>query len=279
MIPKKIHYCWLSGKKMSPNTQKCMKTWKKIMPDYELVLWDTNKFDVESVPFVSQAFRKKKWAFAADYIRLYAVYTEGGIYLDTDVYVIKSFDNLLGYNYFTSLERDLSTVAPESAWTKALKEHENPGLINRTLKRIEGFGIQAAIFGAHRGNALVKDCMEWYEHNNYLLEDGRPLESTRLIAPDIYAAIAQKYGFRYICGYQELKDNMVILPASYFPNEWYKTDNAYAVHLCENSWSEGWFKRSIRKIKENNILRFCFGKSRYYGWEEAIRVGGKYKLQ
>jgi mannosyltransferase OCH1-like enzyme len=109
-IPKKIHYCWLSGEQMPEEMVVCMKTWQKVMPEYEMVLWDTNKFNINSVSFVAEAFRVKKWAFAADYIRLYAVYTEGGIYLDTDVFVRKSFDDFLDYDFFTSLEYNEKTA-------------------------------------------------------------------------------------------------------------------------------------------------------------------------
>jgi mannosyltransferase OCH1-like enzyme len=89
LIPKKIHYCWLSGEEMPMDIIKCIDTWKKIMPEYELILWDKNKFDITSVPFVKGDCHAQKWAFAADYIRLYALFTEGGIYMDTDVYVKK----------------------------------------------------------------------------------------------------------------------------------------------------------------------------------------------
>ena len=92
MIPKKIHYCWLSGDPLPEKIQQCMQTWQRTMPEYELVLWDTNKFDITSIPFVHEAYQQRKWAFAADYIRLYALYTEGGIYLDTDVIVKQKFD-------------------------------------------------------------------------------------------------------------------------------------------------------------------------------------------
>ena len=75
------------------------------MPDYELKLWDTHNFDIEnSTPYVKEAFANRKWAFVADYIRLYALYTEGGIYLDSDVKVLKSFDGFLHHKFFTSME-------------------------------------------------------------------------------------------------------------------------------------------------------------------------------
>lgn len=87
MIPRKIHFCWLSGDPLPPSIKKCMDTWKKVMPDYEWKLWNTENFDVNSIPYVKEAYEKRKWAFAADYIRVYALYTEGGIYLDSDVKV------------------------------------------------------------------------------------------------------------------------------------------------------------------------------------------------
>ncbi|MDR2406553.1 MAG: mannosyltransferase, partial [Bacteroidales bacterium] len=104
MIPKTIHYCWFSGEEMSPFIRQCMATWKKHLPDYKWRLWDANSFDFSAVPFTAEAYKVKKWAFAADYVRLYALYTEGGIYMDTDVKVMKSFDEFLKYDFFTSHE-------------------------------------------------------------------------------------------------------------------------------------------------------------------------------
>ena len=92
MIPKRIHLCWLSGDPYPAKIGKCLASWKKHLPDYEVVLWDTKRFDLESSPWVKQAFEAKKYAFAADYIRFYALYNYGGIYLDSDVEVLRSFD-------------------------------------------------------------------------------------------------------------------------------------------------------------------------------------------
>lgn len=103
MIPKKIHYCWLSDEKMPSRIKMCLKSWKDIMPDFELILWDKNRFDIESVFFVEEACKMEKWAFASDYIRAYALYTEGGIYLDSDVFVKKKFEQFLDYDFFTSV--------------------------------------------------------------------------------------------------------------------------------------------------------------------------------
>ena len=89
MIPKIIHYCWLSRDEFPPLIKTCIDTWKEQLPDYEFILWDTNRFKLESNIWVQQAFDTKKYAFAADYIRLYAIYNFGGIYLDTDIEVLK----------------------------------------------------------------------------------------------------------------------------------------------------------------------------------------------
>ena len=104
MIPKIIHLCWLSGDPYPKKIQYCIDSWKKYLPDYEIMLWDTKRFDVNSLLWTKQAFEAGKYAFAADYIRLYAVYNYGGIYFDSDVEVIKSFDELLNLPYFVGAE-------------------------------------------------------------------------------------------------------------------------------------------------------------------------------
>ena len=93
MIPKVIHYCWLSNDPYPDKIRKCMDTWKKVLPDYQIKLWNTENFDMSKAPaYVREAFEQRKWAFASDYIRMYALYTEGGVYLDSDVKVLKSFE-------------------------------------------------------------------------------------------------------------------------------------------------------------------------------------------
>lgn len=90
----------------------CIDSWRRVLPDYEIVLWDTKRFDVNSVPWVKEAFAAKKYAFASDYIRAYALYHEGGIYLDSDVEVLKTFDPLLQYKSFIGFEAVSDMVEP-----------------------------------------------------------------------------------------------------------------------------------------------------------------------
>lgn len=129
MIPKKIHFCWLSGDEYPPLIKFCIETWKRVLPDYEIILWDTNRFDINSIPWVKEAYEAKKYAFAADYIRYYALYTEGGIYLDSDVEVLKSFTPLLGSRSFVGFEAATEMVEaaivasePDMPWCKAIMD-------------------------------------------------------------------------------------------------------------------------------------------------------------
>ena len=109
MIPKIIHFCWLSGEKYPELVQKCISSWKKTMPDFQIICWTTENFDINSNTFVREAVACKKWAFASDYIRLYALYHYGGIYIDSDVFVFKSFEPFLANRAFSSVEYCISS--------------------------------------------------------------------------------------------------------------------------------------------------------------------------
>ena len=111
MIPKIIHYCWLSNDPIPEKLQEYMKSWKEKLPDYEFKLWNFDCFDINSSQWVKEAFEAKKYAFAADYIRLYAVYNYGGIYMDMDVEVIKSFNPLLNNDYLLGYENQIGIEA------------------------------------------------------------------------------------------------------------------------------------------------------------------------
>lgn len=106
MIPKKIHYCWFGRKEKPKLAQKCIASWKKYMPDYEVIEWNEDNFDVNMNAYVRFCFENKKWAFLSDYVRLWVVAQYGGIYFDTDVEAIRSFDDLLQYDAFFCFETD-----------------------------------------------------------------------------------------------------------------------------------------------------------------------------
>ncbi|MBI5160428.1 MAG: polysaccharide biosynthesis protein [Micrococcales bacterium] len=251
MIPHKIHYCWLSEDPLPPDIQKCLDTWQEVLPDYEVIRWDTRRFDVHSVPFVREAVSVRKWAFAADYIRAFAVHEEGGIYLDSDVVVRKRFDDFLGYDFFTSVEYHRNIVEREDL---TLHLHDDGTRRDRQVS-VPGIGIQAAIFGARAGNAFLKDCLDHYRDRHFLLPDGGL--DTSVIAPSIYAAAAEKYGFIYRDELQSLQDDMMVFPSEVFaghPDQ--ETARSVAVHRGVGSW------RDRRPVSIRARLRRIPGKLR-----------------
>ena len=105
MIPKIIHYCWFGSSPLPYEFLTYIDGWKKIFPEFEIKCWDETTFDIfASLPFVQEAYQVKKYAFVADYVRMWAMYQYGGIYMDTDIQVLKRFDEFLNYRFFTAME-------------------------------------------------------------------------------------------------------------------------------------------------------------------------------
>lgn len=241
MIPKVIHFCWLSNDPYPRKIQKCMATWKKVLPDYEVKLWNTENFDISKSPaYVQEAYRQRKWAFAADYIRMYALYHEGGIYLDSDIKVLKSFDGFLGHSFFSSLE--YHPIQIEKTGAASMIDSEG----NRIKDGyVEGIQIQAAVMGAEPGNAFVKDVLDDYSQRSFLRADGS--FDTSVLSPYIYARVLERYGFKYKDVDQPLRDNIMIYRSEIFAgNKHEVTPQSYAIHLCAHSWHPS-LKEKIRK--------------------------------
>lgn len=241
MIPKKIHYCWLSNDPFPRKIRKCMDTWRKMLPDYEFKLWNTHNFDINSVPFVKQAYEQRKWAFAADYIRMYALYHEGGVYLDSDVKVLKPLDSLLNHGFMSSLEYHPTQI--EKDGSRAMIDADG-----HRIKEgfVSGIQIQAAVMGAEKGNRFIADVLDWYQTHDFINPDGSLL--TNVVSPMIYAQVAEKYGFMYKDQDQPLQDDVMIYRSEIFAgNKHEVTLASYAVHLCAHSWHPtAWEK--IRKF-------------------------------
>lgn len=229
MIPKVIHYCWFSGDKKPRLIRHCIKSWEKVLPDYKIKCWDANSFDFDSVPYVKQAYEKKKWAFVADYVRLYALYTEGGIYLDSDVEVYKRFDEFLKYSFFTGTD------------------------INKE-KNI--FAIEPAIMGAEKGNLYLKGCLELYKELLFINEDNT---INMQIMPYIVSPILEKYGYKAADETQYLSNDMVVFSSKYFANSnasSYK--NIYARHWNACSWLPRDHRGKIYHFFYKNDLMFIY---------------------
>lgn len=118
MIPKTIHYCWFGGKTLPKSARKCINSWRKFFPHYEIKEWNEGNFDVNMVPYTAEAYTAKKYAFVSDFARFWILYQEGGVYFDTDVEVIRPMDDLLeggafmGYEALTTKEQSRHFVAP-----------------------------------------------------------------------------------------------------------------------------------------------------------------------
>jgi mannosyltransferase OCH1-like enzyme len=234
MIPKIIHYCWLSNDPYPDKIIKCMESWKKCLPDYEFKKWDTVAFDVNTVQWVKEAYEAKAYTFAADYIRLFAVYNYGGIYLDVDVEVIKSFDSLLTDKSFMGFEY---ISIPE-----------------------------AAVIGAEPGIAWVKDCLNYYADKSFYDINGMQKAVT---VPIMMKAVLQKHYNRPIFDNSQIQSfgDLILYPYQFFsPKNPYKdqiniSSNTYCIHYSLGSWCDGGrgkFKRHIYLM-----LAKILGKRRY----------------
>ena len=259
-IPKKIHFCWLSDEPLPNHLIQCMDSWRRILPDYEIVKWDMKKFDINSQIFVKEACSVKKWAFAADYIRLFALYNEGGIYLDTDVYVRKSFDDFLQFGFFTSFEYEYEVIDRENSFCLI----ENDGTSKKPGTVIPGIQLQAAILGAKKGHPFLKECMSFYHEKHFILEDGSFFN--KIIAPYIYMMTAEKFGIIYHNQNQLLINNMMIFSSEKFGRSLHhSTKEAYAIHLCNGGWRDkrnrGFFNELYIRLSENIYIRKLLKKT------------------
>ncbi|MDR2602777.1 MAG: glycosyl transferase [Spirochaetaceae bacterium] len=221
MIPKIIHYCWLSGDAVPDDYKRCMDSWNKNLPGYEFVLWDAERFDLNSVLWVKQAYEAKVYACAADYIRLYAVYNHGGIYLDMDMEVVKPFDPLLSNDLILAYENHINK------------------------------NIEAGCFGAAKNHPYIKKCMEYFEKtplfNPSLSEKIMSLpksERHSFINPLILPEVMKNAGDDFF-----KKEAFNFYPCSYFTakniltGKIEKTDDAYTVHHFSSLYhSQEWLE-------------------------------------
>lgn len=223
MIPKIIHYVWLGGGRIPPSVHKCINSWKKNLCGYEIKLWNENNFDCESVPLVKEALIAKKYAFAADYIRLYALYTEGGIYLDTDVLVRKSFDAFLDHRF----------VGGTEAYYVGTEIH---------------FRLEAALIASEPGHPFINECLKFYKTRRFVREDGS-YDTT--VIQSIITDIACKRGYCLKDEFQSLEEGMTIFPTNIFGNNLYKntrTDSIVAIHQNVGSWIDYSSRGTLYKL-------------------------------
>lgn len=196
MIPKIIHYIWVGGKEKPADIKRCMDTWKKHLEGYKVIEWNESNFDIEQHPFVKAAYEAKKWAYVSDYIRAYAIYNYGGIYLDTDILLLDNFDDFLNHRAFVGFEN------PNYPFTAA--------------------------FGAEKGHPLVKDMLDYYDELDTYHFDFK--NNNTISVSDI---LINKYGCKVGNMYQILKEGIAVYPDTILCNP---SEKSVSIHVFTGTW-------------------------------------------
>ena len=246
MIPKIIHFCWLSGDPFPKDIALCLESWKKHLQDYELWLWGKTpednlglkiverSFDLDSAVWCKQAFEAKKYAFAADYIRLYALYYKGGVYLDSDVVVYKSFNDLLHLPYFIGEDRTHC--------------------------------FEPAIIGCEPGTPWIKYVLDRYKNIPFICHEGNyNMRGLPLIFND---RLKNKYQFyRQKEKNYKYEDNVIrIFPYNHFNSRDYLGSKKYSESYCSHTYQGSWLKknhntriiRDAKKIIPRQLLNYFY---------------------
>ena len=217
MIPKEIHYCWFGNKEKTNLAKKCINSWKTVLKDYKIQEWNEKNFDVTQNEYTKYCYENEKWAFLSDYARLKIIYENGGIYFDTDVEVLASFDDLLKYTAFFGREG----------------KYINTGLG----------------FGAEKNNSLIKDIMQSYEKII-------PTENYSFIpCPRLNTPFFKDYGFNVDTDNIEEKNNIIVLTSTIlnpFDDQTgvlNKTTYTKSIHWYGKSWM------SLKSKVRNKITR------------------------
>ncbi len=226
---KKIHYCWFGGAEKSPLIQKCIASWKKFFPDFEIIEWNEDNFDVNRNLYTTQAYEAKKYAYVSDVARFVILYEQGGLYFDTDVEVIKPFGKLLEDQAFSALETEKFIA---------------PGLV---------------MWSKEPGNPIIKEAMDYYDQASYLDENGNKIPHT---VCSVFTELMRSHGFTDGNCKKDL-DGFVIYPIEYFcpyddaTGKLTKTENTYAIHWYAKSWMP---MKKVLRVKITRVIHRIFGK-------------------
>lgn len=241
MIPKIIHYSWFSGEPYPEFLKECMATWKKVLPDYEFVLWDAKKLAECNNVFANEAISVKKWAFAADFVRLYAVYHYGGIWLDTDVDMFRNFDPFLNDGVFIGREYYV---------------HKEQGKKDYAT-------LTSHCFGAEKQHPFIKECLEFYEHRHFIrsYNENLPqeLRYDMTIIPMLQVRLAEFYGFdarNSVNQLQILRNGVHVYPYQYFDQPGYGSmKDVVCIHRVVQSWNKkaGMSTRDVTNPKKKTL--------------------------
>lgn len=225
MIPKKIHYCWFGGNPLPEMAQRCIASWKTHCPDYEIIEWNESNFDLDCCAYVREAYEAKKWAFVSDVARLYALVTQGGIYMDTDVEVLKPLDGFLDCEAFSGFEA-----------------------VDR---------IPTGLMACEAGQPLFAELLREYDTAHFKNADGS-LDTTTNVTRITNTCL--KYGL-VLNNTKQTVGGFTLFPKEYFcPKDSSTralgiTDNTYTIHHFDGSWltpEQRWFSENRNKL--NKVL-------------------------
>lgn len=255
MIPKKIHYCWFGGKPLPADTLRYIETWRRHCPDYEIKEWNESNFDLDLYPYVREAYDAGKYAFVSDVARLHALVQEGGVYLDTDVELLQSFDKFLHHTAFTGFE-DASHVT-------------------------------TGIIGSEKGGYYVSENLQAYATRHFIKPDGTYDTTTNVAVMTDYML---GHGLKLNDALQEFPGLITIYPREYFcPRDSYAysrnpgnvTDNTHAIHYFAGTWQIRNTPEYIRLRRKYRIIPYfirkklilaLLGESRHGFFPSLLRV-------
>ena len=233
MIPKIIHYCWFGRNPLPPLAVQCINSWKKHLTDYQIIEWNEDNFDLNSYLFTKEAYQEKKFAFVSDVCRLFAIKEYGGIYMDTDVEVLKSLDPLLHLNAFSGFEDDDT--------------------------------IPTGIMASEKEGKWATEMLNYYSGRSFINEDlSLDIVPNTVIITDMM----KKKGIVMNNTYQEIRDYVAFFPKDYFCPKSYKTqqilltENTYCIHHFASSWLPK-KKKFINGIKISLMKAFGYENVQY----------------
>ena len=247
MIPKKIHYCWFGGNELPESARKCIDSWKKYFPEYEIVQWNEDNYNVRKNEYIRGAYESQKYAFVSDYVRFDVLYRYGGLYFDTDVEVICSFDDILKNGSYMGCEIDGNKGSDISILV-------NPGLGMAAPSRLE----------------LYKDILDYYDKQNFYDSNGN-INTTTVVTRT--TQILLEKGLKNIPEIQQV-GQITIYPKEYFnprnnnTGTLQKTNNTHSIHWYAQSWVST--KERLRSKITRPIHRI-FGENCFNGIKKILK--------
>jgi hypothetical protein len=257
MIPKIIHYCWFGGKPLPESAKKCIASWRKFLPDYEIKEWNESNFDVNGIKYTREAYRLKKYAFVSDYARFWILYKYGGIYFDTDVEVIKNMDDIIAHGNFMGQEVQNEKILKHKGAPTNIENSINGYKINHGLELVVAPGLG---LGVAPGLELYKNILDWYKSHHFATWNGKFTGTVVNIVSNVITKLPKEH----ISGDIIYVGDIYIYPPEYFcPKNYYTgkikiTEHTRSIHHYTATWVRK--KRTLpeRLKKRINFIRAHF---------------------